>query len=1158
MFFRNWLQSMGLNSLGNRPARRHRRQAGRTIPVSAEVCETRQLLAASTILLTDGVVSIAGNAKADIADVSYVNNQQQLKVTHKQGSVTNTQIFEVSSVTQITFNGRDGNDKFTNNTSIRSDAEGGKGNDTLQGGSSDDFLMGGEGNDSLLGKLGADCLYGGIGNDNLAGDAGIDVLEGEAGNDILSGGDDDDSYVFSGSVNLGQDTVKRNAAGTDDPGINCLLFAGLGTSINLDLSKTTLQQVSTLLKLKLENSGGIEWVTGTPNADKIIGNHLANKLDGDGGNDTLIAQNGSDELLGGAGNDLLEGGNGADQLNGGDDNDTLRGGADDDVLIGGLGGDLLAGDAGQDRIMPQTSTEDFADAGDRREVDTTSETPDVLLGTMATQPSTSLALTTQNINLGANVNLVATGTIPAVYQGAINSVLATWSSVLTANYRNETVTLEFTWGGSTTSNLPELASAAPSDLREIHGRQFPIALANHRLGRDDNGGASEGNVEIDQFDFPKTGSSVPANFEAVLLHEVGHALGFYSTIIKEGFQTVAETFLGIPIEATRHRVIDQYSRFLADGTGVLVERLDSAEVLKALRGERGGLFWKGPQAVDANGGQPVKLYAPSTYDENSSTSHLDEATFRLSLMSPNDSSADPRSITTVSNIEMGMLADLGWSIRSSIQPVDDPSLSVVRAAFQNATTVAQSSAGLTAGLPIFGSDGGVSDILGFNSGDATFRNIDAGTNLLPDGVPNNAGYRFRAAREYVLALPILGYVAAIPTLHETSIGGQKQYGVVLFNSTQADIKWVTRSDLGAPANAQELLNAAHEYATIDLGQKSGFPTFRTRIVNGRLEYEITIVKTGHRIGQYVSDPHIDNDGFGDRFRKTNDYGVRLGFTSAFPNFHQANNNGQEVRGTLLLEPFGGTERRDVSRQVLGYSDPTNVGARFRATHDYAVRNGFVGGLPNFHEANNGSGIVDGTILLESRAAERRDVTAGDLGNPANGQELFRAVHDYAVRNGFVGGFPNFHRTIVGGQFAYGVILIKQGGAQRFDAPLRALENLPTNDVIEGAEDKGSLFRETRAINGHVGGTDPADFYSFTYIGAQALPNGFVTVTLSGLSADLDVNVLIGPNVVIASGTRSGTSSESITFAAISGMRYYVQVFPFGGAISDYWLEIDVQ
>jgi hypothetical protein len=51
----------------------------------------------------------------------------------------------------------------------------------------------------------------------------------------------------------------------------------------------------------------------------------------------------------------------------------------------------------------------------------------------------------------------------------------------------------------------------------------------------------------------------------------------------------------------------------------------------------------------------------------------------------------------------------------------------------------------------------------------------------------------------------------------------------------------------------------------------------------------------------------------------------------------------------------------------------DIGARFRGTHDYATRNGFVGGFPNMFHADYGNGIVCGTILLKQNVAEWHDV-----------------------------------------------------------------------------------------------------------------------------------------------------------------------------------------
>jgi hypothetical protein len=54
-------------------------------------------------------------------------------------------------------------------------------------------------------------------------------------------------------------------------------------------------------------------------------------------------------------------------------------------------------------------------------------------------------------------------------------------------------------------------------------------------------------------------------------------------------------------------------------------------------------------------------------------------------------------------------------------------------------------------------------------------------------------------------------------------------------------------------------------------------------------------------------------------------------------------------------------------------------ARFRATNDWCVRNGYFAGFPNFHQADYGSGLVYGTFLFKSNSAiEWRDIRADVL------------------------------------------------------------------------------------------------------------------------------------------------------------------------------------
>jgi len=88
-----------------------------------------------------------------------------------------TEVPVVNVTGSILFDGRDGNDTFTNNTARACVAFGGNGNDTL---------IGGAGSDTLQGGLGADRLNGNNGNDDLDGggdDGKFDYLNGGPGAD---------------------------------------------------------------------------------------------------------------------------------------------------------------------------------------------------------------------------------------------------------------------------------------------------------------------------------------------------------------------------------------------------------------------------------------------------------------------------------------------------------------------------------------------------------------------------------------------------------------------------------------------------------------------------------------------------------------------------------------------------------------------------------------------------------------------------------------------------------------------------------------------------------------------------------------------------------------------------------------------------------------
>jgi len=195
------------------------------------------------------------------------------------------------------------------------------GNDTIAGGSGTDRIEGGTGNDSLSGDAGDDSLYGQSGNDTVLGGSENDRLEGGDGSDSLDGGTENDTYVFSGSTNLGTDTINEAAgAGTD-----ALDFTSFGHAITLDLTQVgTTQTVSSgYLSLRIANDNAIENVKGSAYADYIKGNSLGNTIYGGNGNDSIYGMDGADMLYGEGNNDRLEGGLGNDSLEGGIGDDTF-------------------------------------------------------------------------------------------------------------------------------------------------------------------------------------------------------------------------------------------------------------------------------------------------------------------------------------------------------------------------------------------------------------------------------------------------------------------------------------------------------------------------------------------------------------------------------------------------------------------------------------------------------------------------------------------------------------------------------------------------------------------------------------------------------------------------------------------------------------------
>jgi hypothetical protein len=171
----------------------------------------------------------------------------------------------------------------------------------------------------------------------------------------------------------------------------------------------------------------------------------------------------------------------------------------------------------------------------------------------------------------------------------------------------------------------------------------------------------------------------------------------------------------------------------------------------------------------------------------------------------------------------------------------------------------------------------------------------------------------------------------------------------------------------------------------DEGFVGGYPNFHTATY-GRNNVGGTIfLKSGCSSARNVSltdlgGPELDD--FAAMFRAVHQYATDLAFVGGFPNFLHAQQRvfsefigGKKwvsACGIVLIKP-GCAEWRDVPLADLNNPALSDIGARFRATNDYAFNRGFVSGFPTFIDADYGSGVVCGTVLLKHAAAEWRDV-----------------------------------------------------------------------------------------------------------------------------------------------------------------------------------------
>jgi hypothetical protein len=209
-----------------------------------------------------------------------------------------------------------------------------------------------------------------------------------------------------------------------------------------------------------------------------------------------------------------------------------------------------------------------------------------------------------------------------------------------------------------------LGSAGPEGLfrdfvgAPLAGTWYPTALIGSLTGSDIEPGVADIGANFSNsfgFYFGTDGNPGPGEYDfvSVVLHELGHGLGFLSV-------TAIEDGLGYNLLGGFPYV---YDHFVENGAGTSVLAFDDGTSTLATQLTSDDMFFDGPNSSAANGGNPVPLYSPATWNAGSSMSHLNDDDYPAgnpnSLMT--HSIGPTEAIHSPGDIGLGIMQDMGWN-----------------------------------------------------------------------------------------------------------------------------------------------------------------------------------------------------------------------------------------------------------------------------------------------------------------------------------------------------------------------------------------------------------------------------------------------------------------------------------------------------------------
>ncbi|MCI5140612.1 MAG: hypothetical protein D3909_02565, partial [Candidatus Electrothrix sp. ATG1] len=256
---------------------------------------------------------------------------------------------------------------------------------------------------------------------------------------------------------------------------------------------------------------------------------------------------------------------------------------------------------------------------------------------------------------------------PEEAKAAFNAAADIWANIIDSNVP---ITIQACWAAFTSSSTLGYAGGGPLHANffgaPVNNTYYVGSLANALAGSDLSSNADMHITYNSNYSwyYGTDGNTPAAQFDllTVVLHEIAHGLNFSGSMeYSAGTGSWGIGSNGWP---------GIYDTFVRDGAGNALTNTSvypnpSAALGTALTFEN--LWFHGPKAMEANGGQRVKIYAPSTWSQGSSYAHLDYATFNdtanelmVYAVSPGESVHDPGAITK------GLMQDLGWPINTPV------------------------------------------------------------------------------------------------------------------------------------------------------------------------------------------------------------------------------------------------------------------------------------------------------------------------------------------------------------------------------------------------------------------------------------------------------------------------------------------------------------